>query len=179
MFRWAEAATVLLLALPTAATDGRATPTDPDGLRESSARLRLDASAPALRATSLLPMPHGLSRRSSASTDIVYFAFGLSVIRWDEAAQLEAFTDRLPAGATVVVDGHADRIGTDDANVRLARARARRVTKSLRLLGFDVVREVFGERCPATRVPHPRRWDRRVTVSLRPPTPVDLPCPPR
>jgi outer membrane protein OmpA-like peptidoglycan-associated protein len=76
---------------------------------------------------------------------------------------------RAPGGPTVVLRGHADRLGTASRNLALSRLRAESVRRLLGAFGAPanrIVVEAAGDAEPASAEDTPRGWARNRRVQL-------------
>ncbi len=109
---------------------------------------------------------------AAAAPGRITFAFGSAALDDAARAGLARQADWLRANpdARLSVTGHADRPGTEPANLRLGLARARAVVGALTALGItperlDAVASA-GERAPLIPTEAPERRNRRVEVAL-------------
>lgn len=108
------------------------------------------------------------------STYTVFFETGGSELAEGSQAALDAaVADATSRGAArVAVYGHADRVGSQSANVRFSRARAQRIADVLVAAGVptaDVAADSFGELRPAVPTPDgvAEPLNRRVEIVIR------------
>ncbi len=82
----------------------------------------------------------------------VYFDFDRFDIRPDQAPRVQDVAARMPRGATLIVAGHTDEIGTSEYNRVLGERRAQSVANELIRLGLspaNIQTVSFGEDVPA------------------------------
>lgn len=104
----------------------------------------------------------------------IYFDFGALTLDADAGAIVAQIVEdvRRRPSPEVLLTGHADAVGDADANLRIARARARAVRDAIAAaLGRDGAARISaasrGEADPATPTPTAERRNRRVEVTVR------------
>jgi OOP family OmpA-OmpF porin len=127
------------------------------------------ASAPRV-ASAPPPAP---SAPSEAAPDVV-FELGGTEVPASRGGDMRRLAEELRAlgGRTLVVRGHADRLGTASRNMALSRLRAESVRRILGVFGAPLERivvEAAGDAEPASGEDTPRGWarNRRVQLTFR------------
>jgi outer membrane protein OmpA-like peptidoglycan-associated protein len=107
---------------------------------------------------------------SEAAPDIV-FELGGSEVPASRGADVRRLAEELraPGGRTLVLRGHADRLGLASRNLALSRLRAESVQRLLGVFGAPadrIVVEAAGDAEPASTEDTPRGWARNRRVQL-------------
>jgi len=89
------------------------------------------------------------------TSEVVYFATGSSAINPEEKAKLNSFAGLLKSkSGNLLIEGHADAIGTEEFNESLSKQRADQVLSYLRSVGlgdgWKVDLKFYGEKRPAS-----------------------------
>jgi outer membrane protein OmpA-like peptidoglycan-associated protein len=99
------------------------------------------------------------------------FEFGSSRLTTTAREVITAVTDLLASGTSVRVCGHADIVGSEEANIRLSKERAEEVAKAMGAAGFTPARIVGVEGYGSSRpralpadTPSNRALNRRVEI---------------
>lgn len=117
-------------------------------------------------------VPTASSAPPACSPMIVPFAFGSSALDRNERARIGALGRALAAKPerTVLLHGHADALGSDEANLALSRTRAQSVATELAAAGIARSRITvrgFGAYQPVEGAPEEAASNRRVVIYLR------------
>jgi len=127
------------------------------------------ASVSATAAPIVAPPP---PKTTPCAPIIVAFAYAASSLEKADEATLEALAESLKdePGATLLVHGHADAYGKEDANLALSKARAATVATRLAAHGIDRARMTtrgFGAYQPVEGAPEEAASNRRVAIYVK------------
>ncbi len=103
------------------------------------------------------------------STYQCHFETGHSTLSKTETDSLHAWFKTIPPNAVITVEGHTDKIGSDEANELLSKNRAEQVKSLLKAFGANsdsIEVKAFGESKPlVTNISHGDYHNRRVTIT--------------